>query len=426
MACNVAKKTSLVARLRECFFGFADSAKEEHFIKLSIQERMTVLCVFSVMVCASSIKRVMSSEDWSQNPFGCILLEPNVPVPVAFLVWTLRTARWRWVDPAVFVCHAWRFAIILLWLVCDAASVPAVVQWWSSPTASVASFMCYSTLVAVVNYLVNVRFIGGLMMALVWVALAPCMAHRSLADIKSWPLVLAMVVVVLIRMFSELSTRSKYLELYYSNSEVLDYSNSTTQVKQAGCPTIKNGEAGNSTAEVKVYSISTTEVKEAVNSTTRVKDSALPPAIMPNPAATGPSSRPASQARPLGGRPSPPPPSESTSPVVLASPRVAGGPRPDSNSSPSPMPNPSPSPSPMPNPLMIVMNYLWVVFMYLPNAHQVKRFTDHIIELNLKVIRFGQVLLMAALVRMPFKYPAGRISSLGVSTSHQRHGVRAH
>eukprot|EP00798_Chlamydomonas_sp_ICE-L_P024125 gene24125-9703_t len=184
MACNVAKKASLVARLREFFFGFADSAKEEHFVKLRIQERMTVLCVIAAMICASGINRALHSEDWSQNPFGCILLEPIAPVPIAFIMWTLYTARWQWVEPAVFVCHAWRFATLLLWLMCDAASVPAVVQWWSSPTASVASFMCFSTLVAVINYLVNVRFIGGLMMALVWVLLAPCMAHRSPADIK--------------------------------------------------------------------------------------------------------------------------------------------------------------------------------------------------------------------------------------------------
>eukprot|EP00798_Chlamydomonas_sp_ICE-L_P024126 gene24126-9704_t len=175
-------------------------------------------------------------------------------------------------------------------------------------------------------------------------------------------------------MFSELSTRSKFLDLYYPNSEVKDYSNSAAEVKEARCPTIQNGEA------------------------------ALPPAIMPIPAAAGPSRRPAFQTRPLGGHLSPPTPSTSTSPVVLARPRVAGGP----NS------NPSPSPSPMPNPPMIVMNFLLVVFMSLPNAHQVKRFTDHIIELNLKVLRFGQVLLLAALVYMPFKCPAGGILFWGV------------
>eukprot|EP00798_Chlamydomonas_sp_ICE-L_P012311 gene12311-15474_t len=274
MTCTVAKKTSLVAHLRECFFGFADSAHEEHFVKLRFQERMTVGFATAVVTCASSIYRALQSEDWSQNPFGCILLEPGAPVPMVFLIWIICTARWRWMEPAVFACYAFRLATLFLWLMCDSASVPAVVQWWSVPTASVASFICFSTLSAVINYLVNVRFIGGLMIALVWVLLAPCMVHRSPADIKSLPLVLAMVAVVLVRLFGELSTRSKFLNLYYTKSEVKDHRNSTAKVNEtAGCSTIKNEEAGNSTAKFnEAPGCSTINNREAGKSTAKVNE----------------------------------------------------------------------------------------------------------------------------------------------------------
>eukprot|EP00798_Chlamydomonas_sp_ICE-L_P024471 gene24471-10075_t len=219
MDCKVRKKYSYFAHLRECFFSFADNAKEEHFVRLAIEQRKFVISLLGGALCAASALKILGSEDMRQNLVGFFLLDPTTPGPIAFLLVALLMGRWQWVEPAVFVAILMRMVSLRTWIVCDPASIPAVVQRWLGPFSSMHSFIICSVMVSASSFVLNARLKFALFNAVLNGVMAPGIAHRSPADLSPWPLVVAMVVTVLLRLHLELKSRSKFLDLYYPTNE---------------------------------------------------------------------------------------------------------------------------------------------------------------------------------------------------------------
>eukprot|EP00798_Chlamydomonas_sp_ICE-L_P027997 gene27997-8872_t len=109
MSGKVAKKTSLIAGVRECFFGFADGADEKTFVRLQIQLRLRGLILFFVIALARSFHLILTSEDFLSNPLGSILLEPGCPVPSFFFLLLLLNGKLQWVEPSAFIFAAFRY-----------------------------------------------------------------------------------------------------------------------------------------------------------------------------------------------------------------------------------------------------------------------------------------------------------------------------
>eukprot|EP00798_Chlamydomonas_sp_ICE-L_P027996 gene27996-8871_t len=93
-----------------------------------------------------------------------------------------------------------------MWIMCDPASLPSVVQRMNDPVGTLGS--CF--MIAAVNYLFTVRAKFGLMQILMWLVLAPCVAQRSPGDIPAWLPVVAIVIPTLARLHGELQARSQF------------------------------------------------------------------------------------------------------------------------------------------------------------------------------------------------------------------------
>eukprot|EP00798_Chlamydomonas_sp_ICE-L_P004447 gene4447-14597_t len=177
MPSKVARNPSLIARVRECFFGFPDSAVESHFLKQQVQQRMCGMIVLSVASLGSSVHKLLQSGVFRSNPVGSILMEPGAPVLTVFFLFVLFMGRWRWVEPTVVALAVCR-------------------QRLEVPFGTISSWCAFSLMLASVNYLQNVRAKFGLVHALVWSVMAPYVAERSPGTIPSWPPVEATTVLV--------------------------------------------------------------------------------------------------------------------------------------------------------------------------------------------------------------------------------------
>eukprot|EP00798_Chlamydomonas_sp_ICE-L_P011711 gene11711-34438_t len=153
------RKSSLLTRCRECFFGFADSAKEEYFTRLQVECRTFPIVLLSLAYCASSITKIMAPEHSHEHVMERILLEPLTPVPAVCLASAALLGRWRWVEPLTIICSIMRHLTLMLWLMCDPASAPPVVG----------------------------RF--HFLVSLMWMLSVPSMVNRSPADISPWPVI---------------------------------------------------------------------------------------------------------------------------------------------------------------------------------------------------------------------------------------------
>eukprot|EP00798_Chlamydomonas_sp_ICE-L_P028338 gene28338-31461_t len=151
------RKSSLLTHFRECFFGFADSAKEEYFTRLQVECRKYPIVLLSLAYCASSMTKLLLPEHSHENLIERILLEPLTPVPALCLAAALLLGYWQWAEPLIIMSFIMRHLTLMLWIMCDPASAPPVVG----------------------------RF--HFMAILVWMLTVPSMVGRSPADIRSWP-----------------------------------------------------------------------------------------------------------------------------------------------------------------------------------------------------------------------------------------------
>eukprot|EP00798_Chlamydomonas_sp_ICE-L_P006497 gene6497-3135_t len=214
------KRPILSAHVHDCFFGFADASKEEHFTMLKAKARIPVLRSIGLVMGAAAIYRAWHSDDWSHNPLGSILLDPGAPQSfVTLLIPLISNGTWRWLEPTVVTCSVLRFVSLSSWLLCDPASTLSVVQWWSGPLASMGSFICFSLFVAAANFMSNARFKYGLLSALAWMSMAPVIAHYSSTGLQAWPLVMSMMTLVSLHLLDERKARSIFLDLFYPTTE---------------------------------------------------------------------------------------------------------------------------------------------------------------------------------------------------------------
>eukprot|EP00798_Chlamydomonas_sp_ICE-L_P019258 gene19258-25891_t len=79
----------LRAHLHECIFGFHDSAKEEAFYKLKLQQRAPAIIGIGCAALFRGVYNFIVMEEWSLHSFGWILLEPVAPLPNAFALLAL-------------------------------------------------------------------------------------------------------------------------------------------------------------------------------------------------------------------------------------------------------------------------------------------------------------------------------------------------
>eukprot|EP00798_Chlamydomonas_sp_ICE-L_P004414 gene4414-14541_t len=188
MACKGAKKLSLMASVRECFFGFADGADEKTFVKLQVQLRMRLCIVCFAAAFARSVQLIL-------------------------------TSQWQWVEPSVVVFAVTRLFIIKMWIMCDPASLPSVVHRLDGPFSSLGSWCGFSVMIGAFNYLFTVRAKFGLAQVLMWSVLAPCISQRSPADLPPWIPVVTLAIATLARLRAELQARSQFKEHYYPTTD---------------------------------------------------------------------------------------------------------------------------------------------------------------------------------------------------------------
>eukprot|EP00798_Chlamydomonas_sp_ICE-L_P007801 gene7801-996_t len=215
MTSKPVRKSSLLMHFRECFFGFADSAKEEHFTRLQVEYMKYPIILFAVALSAAGITKVVQTEQYHQNMLWSILLEPTSPLPNLCLMSALLFGCWRFAEPMAIISGLWRFPSLMMWMMCDQALVPAVVQRWERVVTSSDKWFYYAVFLALGNRVMHVRFKFHFMLALAWILVAPTMVGRSPADISAWPLVVILVISVLLRLHSELTARSQFLNHYY-------------------------------------------------------------------------------------------------------------------------------------------------------------------------------------------------------------------
>eukprot|EP00798_Chlamydomonas_sp_ICE-L_P020598 gene20598-27397_t len=205
MTRKVVRKASLVAHVCECFFGFADSVGEMQFLKQQVQQRTRVMMVLLVAGLASSIRKVLLSDDLHS-------LDPRLGTPLFTLDPRLMTLY-----PSPLMCA--RVYIFSVWIMCDPASIPSVVQRLEAPTSSLGSWCGFSLMISVVIYLFIPRAKLALVQTLLWLVLAPYVAQRSPGNIPPWPPVLTLTITMLLRLHGELRARSQFKDQYYLSTD---------------------------------------------------------------------------------------------------------------------------------------------------------------------------------------------------------------
>eukprot|EP00798_Chlamydomonas_sp_ICE-L_P011209 gene11209-18830_t len=197
---KVVRKPSLSVRIGECFFGFADSAMEKHYVALQVQQMCTGIFVMCVGYCASSIYWLWKTEGFSQNLVGCILLEPGAPVGTAFTILAILMGRWRWMEPGVAIGAMLRFLSLALWMWSGPAFLPASTNRWAGPIGSTGSWLGFTFMTSVGNFAWHIRFKYGLLVALTWMAMVPSWVARSPTIVYSWPLQLSLTIATMLRL----------------------------------------------------------------------------------------------------------------------------------------------------------------------------------------------------------------------------------
>eukprot|EP00798_Chlamydomonas_sp_ICE-L_P018929 gene18929-25496_t len=197
MTSKPVRKSSLLTHFRDCFFGFTDSAKEEHLIRLQVEYMKYPMVLFALAFCASGITKLMQTDLSQQNMLWSILLEPTSPLPNLCLVSALLFGSWQCAEPMAIIAGLMRFPSLMMWIICDQASVPVVVHRWEGAVSSADKLVDHAFFLAIGNSVLHVRFKFHLMLALAWILVAPTMVSRSPADISAWPFVLILVIAIM-------------------------------------------------------------------------------------------------------------------------------------------------------------------------------------------------------------------------------------
>eukprot|EP00798_Chlamydomonas_sp_ICE-L_P012443 gene12443-15644_t len=190
MTSKPVRKPSLFEHFRECICGFAYSAKEEQFTRLQIQRRSTAIVVIGGIMCANSIYHFTKLEDFSLNPPASIVLDLSSPLPLALLVLSILTGRWRWVEPMAILGAIPRLISLSVLMMGDPNSVPAAVKRWALVGSSMPPWIYLSIMLSAGKFLWHARLKCGMLMALAWIAMASCIVAHSPGEISSSPLVL--------------------------------------------------------------------------------------------------------------------------------------------------------------------------------------------------------------------------------------------